>query len=83
MRQVGCGAHMEEKRNAYGVLHGKSEERRPLGRPGNRQIILQLLLYLMGRCGLNSSGSGYVIWVGSCEHSNDPICSIKCRQLLH
>ena len=33
MRQAGQVACMEEKRGAYRVLVGKSEGRRPLGRP--------------------------------------------------
>jgi hypothetical protein len=31
-------AHVEEIRNAYNILVGKSEEKRPLGRLGVKQI---------------------------------------------
>jgi hypothetical protein len=33
MRWVGHVAHMEEKRNAYRVLVGKTEKKRPFRRP--------------------------------------------------
>jgi hypothetical protein len=36
MRWAGHVAHMEEKRNAYRILVGKPEGRRPLGRPRRR-----------------------------------------------
>jgi hypothetical protein len=31
----------------------------------------------MGRCGLDSSGSGYGQVTGCCEHGNEHLCSIK------
>jgi hypothetical protein len=37
MRWVGHVARMEEERNVYRVLMGKSEGNRPLGRPRHRQ----------------------------------------------
>jgi hypothetical protein len=33
-------------------------------------------------CGLDSSGSGYKPMVGSCEHVNEPLGSIKCGKFL-
>jgi len=33
-------------------------------------------------CRLDSSGSGYRPVMGSCEHSNEPSGSIKCREFL-
>jgi hypothetical protein len=45
MRWVGQVAHIEEKRNAYTVLMGKSEGKKPLGRPRRRwEVILKLIL---------------------------------------
>jgi hypothetical protein len=38
MRWAGHVAHMEEKRNAYTVLVGKPERKRPLGRPRRRWV---------------------------------------------
>jgi hypothetical protein len=36
MRWSGYVAHMREKRNAYRILLGKPERKRPLGIPGHR-----------------------------------------------
>jgi hypothetical protein len=36
----------------------------------------------MGRCGLDSSGSGYRQVVGSCEYGNESSGSIKGREFL-
>jgi hypothetical protein len=38
MRWVGHVARMSEKRNAYTILMGKSEGKRPLGRPRRRWV---------------------------------------------
>jgi hypothetical protein len=38
MRWPGHVAHMEEKRNAYRILIGKPEGKRPLGRPRRRWV---------------------------------------------
>jgi hypothetical protein len=38
MRWAGHVARMEEKRNAYRLLVGKPEGKRPLGRPGRRWV---------------------------------------------
>jgi hypothetical protein len=38
MRWAGHVAHMGEKRNAYGILVGNPEGRRPLMRPGCRWV---------------------------------------------
>jgi hypothetical protein len=35
----------------------------------------------VGTCGLDSYGSGYGAVVGLCEHGNEPLCSIKSRDL--
>jgi hypothetical protein len=36
----------------------------------------------VGRCGLDSSGSGQGTVVSSCEHSNEPLGSIKVENIL-
>jgi hypothetical protein len=36
----------------------------------------------VGRCGLDSSDSGYGPAAGSCEHGNEPSGSIKGREFL-
>jgi hypothetical protein len=36
----------------------------------------------VGRCGLDSSGSGYVPVTGCCEHGNEPSGSIKGEELI-
>jgi hypothetical protein len=38
MRWAGHVARMEEKMNAYGILVGMSEGKRPLGRPRRRWV---------------------------------------------
>jgi hypothetical protein len=38
MRWAGHVARMEEKRNAYRILVGRPEEKRPLGRPRRRWV---------------------------------------------
>jgi len=40
MRWAGYVARMGERRGAYSVLLGKSEGKRPLGRPRRRWVIL-------------------------------------------
>jgi hypothetical protein len=63
MRCAGNVARMGGKRNAYMLLVGKPEEKRPLGRPRRRWVdnikmdILELRDRL-GRCGLDWSSSG-------------------------
>jgi hypothetical protein len=44
-RRMRWAWHVErigEKRNAYRILMGKPEEKRPLGRPGRRWVIMCL-----------------------------------------
>jgi hypothetical protein len=36
----------------------------------------------MGSCGLDSSGSGQRPGVGSCEHCNELLGSVKCWEFL-
>jgi hypothetical protein len=60
MRWAGHVARMGEKKNAYRLLVGKLEGKRPLGRPRRKweHNIRMDLGEGMGRCGLNWSGSG-------------------------
>jgi hypothetical protein len=60
MRWAGYAARMGEKRNAYRLLVGKPEGKRPLGRPRCRwvdNIKMDLLEIGWGWCGLDWSGS--------------------------
>jgi hypothetical protein len=60
MRWVGHVARMEEGRKVYKVLVGKTEGKRPLGRPRRRwkdEIRIDLRDISWG-CGVDSSGSG-------------------------
>jgi hypothetical protein len=50
--------HMEEKRNVYRLLVGKSEGKRPLGRPRCSRWIILSLIDRIGWRGLDWYGSG-------------------------
>jgi hypothetical protein len=56
MRSMGHVARMGKKRNAYRLLVGKPEEKRPLGRPRRRWV--DNIRDRLERCGLDWSGSG-------------------------
>jgi hypothetical protein len=58
MRWAGHVARMGEKRNAYGLVVGKPEGRRPLGRPRRRWLDNSI------RMDLVEVGWGYVDWIG-------------------
>jgi hypothetical protein len=60
IRWVGHVARMGKKRNAYRLLVGKPEEKRPLERPRRGWVdnIKMDLLERVGRCGLDWSSSG-------------------------
>jgi len=57
MRWAGHVAHMGEEREVYRVLLGKTEGRRPLGRPRCRWMDNIRMDLLEMRC-------GYVDWIG-------------------
>jgi len=57
MRWAGHVAHMGEERGVYRVLVGKSEGRRPLGRPRHRWVDNI-------RMDLQDVGCGYMDWIG-------------------
>jgi hypothetical protein len=61
MRWVGHVARMREKRNAYRLLVGKPEGKRPLGRPRHRWVDNI-------RMGLVKVGWGDVDWFGLAQH---------------
>jgi hypothetical protein len=71
---------MGEDRNAYRILVGKPEGRRPLGRPRRRwvnNIKTDLGEIRIGWYRLGRPGSGYGSVKGSCEHGNEISGSIK------
>jgi hypothetical protein len=84
MRWVGHVARMREKRNAYRILVGKPEGKRPLRRPRCRWVdnIKMDLRYdgmlWIGLIWLRIGSNGE----GSCEHGNEPSGSIKCSEVL-
>jgi hypothetical protein len=65
---VGHVAHMGELTIAYKILVRKPQGKRPTRRWEDNTG--------MGRCGLDSSGSGHGPVAGSCEHGNEPSGSI-------
>jgi hypothetical protein len=71
-----------KKRNAYWILEGKPEGKRPLGRPRSRgmdNIKMDLTIWWYG---LYRSGLGQGPVEGSYEHDNEPSGSIKCSKVL-
>jgi hypothetical protein len=65
------------------ILVGKSEGKRPLGRPRLKwedKIRMDLKRNRVGWCGVDPYGSGYGPVVGSCEHGNEPLGPIKGRE---
>jgi hypothetical protein len=82
-RRVGWAGHVAHKgevRNAYRILVGNAMETDHLQKLG---VDEKIILGKWGGCGLDSSGSGYGPVVGSCEHGNEPLGSIKGGEFLH
>jgi hypothetical protein len=76
---------MRTKRNAYMILVGKPEGKRPLGRPRRMWVDnIKIDLREIGWDGMDwidqAQDRGPV--EGSCEHGNEPSGSIKCREVL-
>jgi hypothetical protein len=68
---------MRETRNAYSILVGKPEGKRPLGRPRRRWVDnIKMDLRETGWYGLDQTGSGYGQVEGSCEHGDEPSASL-------
>jgi hypothetical protein len=63
MRWAGHVARIREKRNAYRLLVGKPEGKRPLGRPRRRWVDNI-------RMDLGEVGWGYVDWIGLAQDRN-------------
>jgi hypothetical protein len=76
---------MGKKKNAYKMLVGKPEGKRPLGRPRHRWVDNIKMEREMGWDGMVWTRS---IWLGigpvegSCEHGNEPLHSVKCWEVL-
>jgi hypothetical protein len=82
MRWAGHVARMGAKRNAYRLLVGKPEGKRPLGRPRRRWLD-----YI--RMDLGEVGWSDVDWIGlaqdrncSCELGIEPSGSMKCWETI-
>jgi hypothetical protein len=78
MRWGGHVARMEEKRNAYRLLVGKPEGKRPLGRPRRRWVDNV-------RMDLGEVGWGDVDWIGlasCCEFGTESSGSMKCWEIM-
>jgi hypothetical protein len=75
---------MSEKRNAYRILLGKPEGKRPLGRQ-RRRWVNNIKIDLRE---IDWDGMAGSIWLrmgtveGSCEHGNEPSGSKKCWEVL-
>jgi transposase len=75
---------MREKRNAYRILVGKPEGKRPLGRPRRRRVDnIKMVLTEIGRDGM--------YWIDLAQdrdqwralvNTNEPLGSIKCCEDL-
>jgi hypothetical protein len=83
MRWVWRVALMEAKRNAYRILVGKPEGKRPLGRPRRRgRINLKWTSEEYDGVVWTGSGSGYGSVEGFCEHGSEPSSSMNCWEIL-
>jgi hypothetical protein len=77
--------HMGEMRNAYNILVGKPEGKRPLGRPRHRwesNIKMDLIETEFGGVDWINLAQNRDWWWGSCEHGNEPWDSINEREFL-
>jgi hypothetical protein len=74
-------AHIAENRNAYRVLVGKPEGRRPLGTPINKceDNIKWIARKQDGRALTGFSCLKFGQVTGFCEHGNGPSGSVKCK----
>ena len=85
MRLAGHVARMGEGRDVYSVWVGKTERKRPLGRPGVDERIILRWIFKKWDVGV-WTGSGWLsVWTGgagTCECGNEPSGSIKCGNFL-
>jgi hypothetical protein len=83
MRWEGHVARIGEKRNAYRILVGKPEEKRPLGRPRRRWVDnIKMDLREIGWDGVDWFDMAQGPVQGSCEHGIEPSGSVKCWGVL-
>jgi hypothetical protein len=76
---------MGEKRNAYRIMVGKPESKRPVRRPRHRWAdSIKMDLREIGWDGMNwiDLAQDRDQWRGSCEQGNEPSGSIKCWEFL-
>jgi hypothetical protein len=70
---------MGEKRNAYRILVGTPEGKRPLGRPRRRWVDnIKMDLREIGWDGVDWMDMAQGPVEGSCEHGIEPSGSMKC-----
>jgi hypothetical protein len=85
MSWAGHVARVEYIRNAYKILVGYSEVKKPSGRPKRKckdNIKMDLRKMGFGVCGLNSYGSGQGPVTGCCGHGNEPRVSYNTGNVL-
>jgi hypothetical protein len=83
LRWVEHISRMGLMKNAYKILIGKPEGKRPLGRPRRRWEDIRMdQRERVRRCGLDSSGSGQGPVAGCCEHGNKPSGSITGGEFI-
>jgi hypothetical protein len=86
MRWAGHVARMGEKRNAYKILVGKPEGKRPVGRPRSKwvdNIKIDLREMEWDSMDWNDLAQDRDQWrEGFCEHDDEPSGSLKCWEVL-
>jgi hypothetical protein len=85
MRWAGHIARMGEKRNAYRILVGKPEGKRPLRRPRRRWVDnIKMDFRVVGRDGMDwiDLSEDRDQWKSSCERGNEPWGSKKRWEVL-
>jgi hypothetical protein len=85
MKWAGHVARMWEKRNAYWLLVGKPEGKRPLVRPRRRwvdNIRMDPLEFGWGDVDWIGLAQGRDRWESSCEFGTEPSCCIKCWETI-
>jgi hypothetical protein len=70
-----------EKRNAYTILVGKPEGKRPLGRP-RRRLVDNIKMYLRDGVDWIDLAEDRDHWRALVNTGNEPSCSINCWEVL-